>query len=79
MERWESNYRDLARYRQWHGNCDVPRRYGPYPTLGRWVRKQRNEFGRGRVSDERYERLREIGFWGPRGALLLHLRRHPAV
>jgi len=72
-ERWENNLRDLAGYRRRHGDCDVPRRYGPHPALGRWVRRQRSELrngGRGGTSDdERYERLAALGFWGPPGGM----------
>jgi hypothetical protein len=64
-ERWEMNLYDLARYKRRHGDCEVPRKYGPCPTLGRWVRKQRFELHHGRLSDERYVRLCALGFWGP--------------
>ena len=71
-ERWEENFRHLAGYRRRHGDCDVPRRYGPHPSLGRWVRRQRielrNNGGRGGVSDdERYGRLAALGFCGSTG------------
>ena len=71
-ERWEENFRHLAGYRRRHGDCDVPRRYGPHPSLGRWVRRQRielrNNGGRGGLSDdERYGRLAALGFCGSMG------------
>lgn len=34
--KWQQTYQRLLAYRQEHGNCLVPNRYPPDPSLGAW-------------------------------------------
>ncbi|KAL7540419.1 hypothetical protein ACHAXR_012737 [Thalassiosira sp. AJA248-18] len=59
---WNENFAALKLYKQNHGNCLVPRRYSEDPRLGRWVKTQRALYKAGELSDDREERLVNIGF-----------------
>jgi len=67
---WEARYAELLRYKQAHGNCDVPNRWKEDPKLGKWVSIQRQLKQQGKLSQERMRKLEEMGFnWGAnRGA-----------
>ncbi|EJK73446.1 hypothetical protein THAOC_04929 [Thalassiosira oceanica] len=58
-EQWIVRFRELLDYRSEHGSCDVPRRQG---QLGRWVRRQRNAYVAGSLTQDRIDRLDGIGF-----------------
>ncbi|CAB9496720.1 helicase [Seminavis robusta] len=69
-ERWEDMHTRLLRYKQLHGDCQVPNRYPDDPKLGAWVSTQRRHY---RVSqrdnvestsltNERIQRLEDAGF-----------------
>jgi len=71
---WWDRFNDLKAYRDLHGNCMVPTKYGPNPRLGTWVhhqRRQHRKLKKGKPSHmtkERMEALTSIGFcWSPRG------------
>jgi len=71
---WEKQFSDLIRYRDIHGDCNVPTKS---TSLGRWVASQRKKHRQfladeGRVEDQvfawgkelrnRFQRLKDIGF-----------------
>lgn len=62
---WSQSYDQLVEFKDEHGHCVVPTTRG---SLGLWVRDQRREYGkrnRGEKSlltEERIERLNEVGF-----------------
>ncbi len=58
--RWEDMYKELARFHEEHGHCNVPSLYGENRELGIWVNNQRSR--RNRLSKEKIERLEELGF-----------------
>jgi hypothetical protein len=58
--RWEEMFTQLVRYKDQHGDCDVPRDWSGGPELGRWVVNQRSR--RSKLSPERVERLSSLGF-----------------
>ena len=59
---WMEKYKELKRYKEEHGHCDVPGDYGP---LGRWVAEQRKRPQTG----EKKELLDAIGFeWDGRAS-----------
>ncbi|MCX6907067.1 MAG: helicase associated domain-containing protein, partial [Verrucomicrobia bacterium] len=65
LKPWEARYAELLRYKQAHGNCDVPDVWKENPTLGRWVSRQRQLKKQDGLSQERMTMLEEIGFnWG---------------
>jgi DNA-binding SARP family transcriptional activator len=59
-ETWESRFRDLAAYKEQHGNCLVPRHDDG--LLGSWVSTQRTLFTSRKLKADRYEKLVRIGF-----------------
>lgn len=56
---WHERLEELAVYKELHGHTRVPIREN---KLGRWVDKQRTEFRRSYLSDERKAKLDELGF-----------------
>ena len=61
---WEDMVNRLAAYKAHHGDCNVPRAYGPDTQLGRWCSRARN---RARMSPDRKARLDALGFvWNRR-------------
>ena len=62
-EEWESRFDELNKYKEEHGNCDVQT---SADRLGSWVSTQRQLYKEGVLSNERIERLENIGFaWDP--------------
>ena len=57
---WESRFNDLLTYKAVHGNVNVPQ--GEPTGLGAWVSTQRATKKANEISDERIQRLEEIGF-----------------
>jgi len=70
---WYERFRELKEYRDIHGNCMVPQKYEPNPSLGIWVNKQRMEYKllqdgeKSSMTPERLSALQSIGFvWAKR-------------
>jgi hypothetical protein len=59
-QKWIEKYSELQKYREKHGNCNVPRRFKDDPSLGNWVFNQRKRHHE--ASADRIERLESIGF-----------------
>ena len=60
---WETRFDELVEYKAKHGDCNVPQRQG---KLGTWVRAQRQQYKKGKLSQDRIDRLNSIGFdWTP--------------
>ena len=59
---WEKRFSELVRFKKEHSHCDVPRAWSKNPVLGNWVGTQRSRSKKGRMTDERRSRLKEIGF-----------------
>ena len=60
---WETRFNKLVQYKAKHGDCNVPQRQGP---LGTWVSKQKTNYRKGKLSQDRVDRLNAIGFdWAP--------------
>ncbi|KDU80239.1 restriction endonuclease family protein [Chlamydia muridarum] len=59
---WEENFLELQRFQEEHGHCRVPQRYPENPQLASWVKHQRENFRKGKLSGDRIARLEEIGF-----------------
>jgi hypothetical protein len=63
---WEGMFTALVNFRREHGHCKVPIRWPDDPKLATWVSVQRGARSRGTLSEDRIERLNEIGFvWDP--------------
>ena len=64
---WDERYGELKRYKEQHGDCNVPPAWEEHPQLGNWVSIQRAFERNARLSAERKRRLDELGFdWAPR-------------
>ncbi|WP_080121412.1 DEAD/DEAH box helicase [Chlamydia suis] len=61
-ESWEKNFLELQRFQEEHGHCKVPSGYPQNPQLAVWVKNQRNDFKKGKLSEDRIARLEELGF-----------------
>ena len=60
---WDTKFQELVRYKAKHGECKVPRSQGP---LGTWADRQRTTYGKGKLTQDRIDRLNGIGFdWTP--------------
>ena len=62
---WDARFQELKKYRETHGDCNVPRKHGP---LGNWVYKQRLDYRllqdgeSAHMSDDRIQKLESIDF-----------------
>ena len=62
---WDARFQELKKYKEKHGNCNVPKKHG---SLGGWVDNQRRAYrllkeGKAaRMSDEHIQKLESIGF-----------------
>ena len=56
---WDENFSLLEAFKVEHGHCRVP--VGD-ETLGRWIKRQRSYFTRGKLLPERIKKLVDIGF-----------------
>ena len=66
---WEERFADLLKFRNAHGNCDVPTKCPNDPQLGPWVHRQRQDKRRGKLTPEHEQRLNDVGFiWDKRSA-----------
>lgn len=70
---WYDRFQELSEYKEKHGDCMVPQKYAPNPSLGIWVNKQRMEYKllqdgeKSSMTPERLSALRSIGFvWAKR-------------
>ena len=61
-EAWESKYAALVEYQREHGHCRVPTPSKEYSSLSRWISVMRGHKKRGKLSEERIQRLDELGF-----------------
>ena len=62
---WDAQFRKLASFAEFHGNCSVPHDHG---SLGRWVIYQRELYKKlkaganSSISDDNIEKLESVGF-----------------
>ncbi|MEO6787687.1 MAG: helicase associated domain-containing protein, partial [Chthoniobacteraceae bacterium] len=61
-QRWEEMFAHLVRYRQQHGDTEVPKHYAEVPDLAEWMRRQRRSGNRGQMPARHRARLEAIGF-----------------
>jgi hypothetical protein len=82
-DRWEKRYQELVEFKKEFGHCNVPGRWAENKQLGRWVDNQRYFFKCRKLSVERVQRLRHIGFrfnprdesWNEVYALLMEFKK----
>jgi hypothetical protein len=73
LRTWYMRLGELHDYKAQFGNCSVPQKYPPNPSLGTWVNKQRMEYkmfcegGKHSLTETKRQKLESIGFdWGKR-------------
>ena len=59
---WEQRYNELKEFKSINGNCIVSETNADYPGLGRWANNQRRAYKNNKITDDRVERLKDIGF-----------------
>ena len=59
---WDKSYDELVAYKNHFGNCNIPISYDANPSLGAWAFSQRMAYKKGKLSDDRIEKLTELGF-----------------
>jgi superfamily II DNA or RNA helicase len=59
---WHTRFAELRKYKEVHGNCDVPSKYFESPLLRSWVCNQRTYYKQKKLSNERIILLESIGF-----------------
>jgi hypothetical protein len=59
---WEKRYFQLIKFKEVKAHCNVPAKYTENPELGRWVATQRAIYRKGKLSEERINKLNSIGF-----------------
>jgi len=63
IQLWETRFHELVQYKAKHDDCNVPRNQG---QLGAWVHTQRVTYKKNKLSQDRIDRLNDIGFdWTP--------------
>ena len=63
---WEAMFDELKRYKEEHGDCNVPQKGKQNLKLGTWVNFQRAQARAGKLSAARKARLDTLGFdWNP--------------
>ncbi len=80
---WDYWFGRLSAYHDHFGHGEVPDGWADDPELGDWVRRQRQDRGKGKLAPERIDRLEGLGFvWDPEAAAwerlftaLTHYRR----
>ena len=56
----------LKEYKGKHGNCNVPLNWTENKQFGTWVSKQRQNYKKGKLTEDRIKRLENLGFvWDP--------------
>lgn len=63
-KQWKDAFDALCAYYQQHGTFEMPVSYKTASgiALGKWIRRQRDFYVQGRITDEHIEKLRGIGF-----------------
>jgi hypothetical protein len=61
-ELWEKSYNEMLEYKEKFGNCKIPVNYSANPSLGAWAFAQRMAYKKDKLSEERVQKLTEIGF-----------------
>ena len=56
---WEARFKELVQYKANHGDCNISTKQG---QLGKWVGTQRTNYRKGKLSQDRIDRLSNIGF-----------------
>ncbi len=71
IKKWEQMFDVLRKYKEDHGNCNVPSKWTENKRLAYWVATQRTNYTNKQLSNDRIKRLEDIGFeWRADSSLL---------
>jgi hypothetical protein len=59
---WEKMFVELKRYKDEHGDCNVPKVWRENQKLATWVSTQRNRHRKGEIAPDQWARLNALGF-----------------
>lgn len=59
---WQEMFAALIAYKEAHGDCEASQKRKDNPRLTAWCVTQRNAYRLNKLSSERLQRLKEIGF-----------------
>lgn len=59
---WEERFQELIDFKASHGHCNVPQGWQENPQLAGWIRQQRTQFKKEKLSFDKIEKLNELGF-----------------
>jgi len=63
---WGKSFEQLQAYKEHFGHCKIPISYEANPALGAWAFSQKMAHKKGKLSEDRLEKLNELGFpFGP--------------
>ena len=67
---WNQHFNELLNFKNKYGHVNVPYSKKNKTPLSAWIRKQRKEYRRQKLSQKKIDKLNSIGFnWGPYDAL----------
>ena len=58
---WKDHFHELENFKKKFGHCNVSRSTKGYDQLGNWVADQRRKLRRGKLTEQQYEMLTELG------------------
>jgi superfamily II DNA or RNA helicase len=61
VDKWNNMYKELVKHKNIYGHCRVSRNNNGYKTLANWVNTQKTTYKRGKLSEDRVNKLQEIG------------------
>jgi hypothetical protein len=59
---WNQMYQQLIAYHKEYDHCNVPQSYPPNQKLATWVNKNRQNYRKKKLSQDRIDKLNQLGF-----------------
>ena len=59
---WEQIFQNLIEFKQVYNHCNVPLNYSNNPQLGTWVNTNRQRYKKGKLDQDKIEKLNQLGF-----------------
>lgn len=60
-EKWMSNFQQLQKFKKNYGHCNISRTTPGYYQLGAWLAEQRRKLKLGKLTEQQFKLLNEIG------------------
>jgi len=72
---WGKHFKELKKYKERFGDCDVPANWPENKELAQWVRYQRSYYKRNSLDKDLFEKLEDIGFTFEQKNIILKSRQ----